>query len=309
MSTSSGPPAGCPAFSIVLAAAGPSVRMGQADRPEAAPQGGRPGLPGWPLLPFKHVRKPYLPLDGVPMLLHCLARLRLARGFAGTVLAVHPEDRNIVAEHWGERLRTGFGVVAIVAGGARRQESVLAALEATAPQPPLVLIHDAARPLVDVSVIEAVAARTAEMGAAIAAAPAVATVKEVGPDALVRRTLPRECGAAIAAAPAVATIKEVAPGGLISATPPRERLWMAQTPQGFRRDLILQAHRHARDEGFVGTDDALLVERLGHPVAVVQDSRENLKITTPADLLAAEAILRGQRTRGLPGCDVSSSVP
>ena len=238
-----------------------------------------PGLAGWPPLPLERVRKPYLLLEGVPMLLRSLARLRLAGGLAGAVLAVHPDDRDAVAARWGERLEAEFRVVAVVAGAERRQQSVLAALEATDPAVALVLIHDAARPLVEVSVIEAVAARAARCDAALAAAPVVATVKQVGPDGLVRRT------------------------------PPREGLWLAQTPQGFRRDLILRAHRRARDEGFFGTDDALLVERLGEPVAVVEDSRENLKITTPADLAVAETLLRRQKEQGVPGADISPGTP
>jgi len=265
MVTATDSQAEAPAFCAVVAAAGPGTRMGR-----CAPAGGDradepSGGPGWPALPLEHVRKPYLPLDGVPVLIHSLARFRQARGFAGAVLAVHPRDHRAVSERWGARLEAEFAVAAIVPGAAMRQESVLGALEATDPAVGLVLIHDAARPLVEVSVIEAVAARAAERGAAIAAVPAVATVKQVGP------------------------------GGAIRHTPPREHLWMAQTPQGFRRDLILQAHRRARDEGFVGTDDSLLVERLGHPVEVVPDSTENLKITTPADLVAAEAILRWRK--------------
>jgi 2-C-methyl-D-erythritol 4-phosphate cytidylyltransferase len=104
-----------------------------------------------------------------------------------------------------------------------------------------------------------------------------------------------ETGAAIAAVPSVATVKEVDAKGVIVRTPARERLWLAQTPQGFRRDLILEAHRRARADGFVGTDDAQLVERLGHGVVVVEDSPENLKITNPEDLPLAETVLKRQQ--------------
>jgi len=220
------------------------------------------------------LRKPLLLLDTIPILLHALWRLRSAAGCAGTAVAVHPEDMDFFTAERREVLRAEFGVQAVVSGGTTRQESVLAALEATSPSIPLVLIHDAVRPLVQVELVERVAAGAAE------------------------------CGAALAAVSVVPTIKEVAPDGHVVRTPPRETLWVAQTPQGFRRELILDAHRRARQEGFVGTDDALLVERMGHRVVVVEDCSENLKITTPADLAAAEAVLRWQRDQGVRGADV-----
>jgi 2-C-methyl-D-erythritol 4-phosphate cytidylyltransferase len=249
-STTQASPRDFPSFSAIVAAAGAGVRM-RARR-----------------------KKPFLLLDNVPILLHTLWRLRQARGCEGIVLAVHPEDFERQPGSWAESLKTDFGVTAIVAGGATRQASVLAALEATSPDVPLVLTHDAVRPLVRVEVIEAVAARANECGAAIAAAPAVATVKEVDADGFIRQTLPRE------------------------------RLWLAQTPQGFRRELLFEAHKRALDDGFVGTDDALLVERTGHRVAVVEDSPDNIKITTPEDLVIAEAILLWQRAAGIRGSEL-----
>ena len=221
-------------------------------------------------------RKPLLPLDGVPILFHTLWRLHLARGCTDIVLAVHQDDLKYYRERWSAEMGSRFGVSAVVPGGAARQASVLAALEATGPSAQLVLVHDAVRPLVGVDVIERVAARAAD------------------------------CGAAIAAVPAVATIKEVDPQGVIRNTPPRDRLWIAHTPQGFRRQLALQAHHKAREDGFVGTDDSLLLERMGLPVVVVEDSPDNVKITTSRDLALAEAILRRQRGEGLRGADLSA---
>jgi len=231
-----------PAFSVVVPAAGLGKRMG--------------------------ARKPLLELGGWPMIMCTLLRLAAARGCGEIVIAAHPEDLERYAGGWGDQLRGRFGVTAVVPGGQHRQQSVLAGLEASDPSVPLVLIHDAVRPLVQPALVERVAARASEAGAAIAAVPAVATVKEV--DA----------------------------GGRIVGTPPRDTLWHAQTPQGFRRDLILEAHRAARDDGFLGTDDAQLVERTGHAVLVVEDSPENIKITTPEDLTLAEAILKRQQTGG-----------
>jgi len=125
----------------------------------------------------------------------------------------------------------------------------------------ITLIHDAARPLVSPSVVAAVAQAALRWGAAIAAVPAAHTVKQV--DA----------------------------AGRILSTPPRDALYFAHTPQGFRRGLILRAHHAAREAGFTGTDDAQLVEHLGEPVYVVEDSPHNIKITTPEDLVVAEALL------------------
>jgi len=244
-----------PAFCAVVPAAGSGTRMG----------GG--------------CRKPMLCLDGAPILLHTLARLRAARGCRAIVLAVHPDDLAFCRDCWGAALAERFGVRAIVPGGAVRQESVLAALEATDPDTPLALIHDAVRPLVRLDLVEAVAARAAERGAAIAAVPSVATIKEVDGS------------------------------GRIVATPPRERLWMAQTPQGFDRGLILSAHRAAVEHGLTGTDDALLVEQFGREVVVVEDSPDNIKITTPEDLAVAEAILTWQRQKGVRGADVPIPGP
>jgi len=238
------------AFSAVVPAAGSSLRMGA------------------------ELRKPLLLLDTIPILLHTLWRLRCAAGCAEIALAVHPEDVGFYTPERREVLLAEFSVKAIVPGGQSRQESVLTALEATSTSVPLALIHDAVRPLVKVDLMERVAARAAE------------------------------CGAALAAVPAVPTIKDVAPDGHVVRTVPRQTLWVAQTPQAFRRELILEAHHRARREGFVATDDASLVERTGYPVMVVEDCCENLKITTPADLAVAEAILRWQKDQDVRGARV-----
>jgi 2-C-methyl-D-erythritol 4-phosphate cytidylyltransferase len=204
-------------------------------------------------------RKPLLQIRGTPILHHALAILRSAPGCAEIIPVLHPDDHSdgeLIAQ-----LEEKFGITKVAAGGAARQQSVLAGLEAVADDLDLVLIHDAVRPLVTTDVVRRVAEAAARSGAAIAAVPATETVKEVEPS------------------------------GRIVATPPRERLWLARTPQGFRKELILRAHRAARDEGFCGTDDAQLVERLGHEAVVVEDRRDNLKITTAEDLALAEAIL------------------
>jgi len=146
----------------------------------------------------------------------------------------------------------------IVAGGVERGDSVRAGL-AAAGDARLIAIHDAARPFVSAEVIRAVinAART--------------------------------YGAAVPGIPATDTIKQVHPEGWIEATPPRARLWLAQTPQVFQADIIRAAHADGTADG--ATDDAMLVERLGHRVYVVPGDAQNRKITTPEDLRWAEWVL------------------
>jgi len=158
--------------------------------------------------------------------------------------------------------------VVLVRGGIERQESVRAGLGAIPEdEAEIVLVHDAARPLVARPLVDAV----------IEAAEAD--------------------GAAVPAVVPTSTVKRVARDGLVEETVPRERLRLVQTPQGFRAPILRRAHAEAARDGFLGTDDASLVERTGRSVRVVPGSPDNIKITTPLDLLLAEAIL-GRRARG-----------
>jgi 2-C-methyl-D-erythritol 4-phosphate cytidylyltransferase len=152
-------------------------------------------------------------------------------------------------------------LAAPVVGGAERQDSVAAGLAALGAEIDIVAVHDAARCLVD----------PADVSRAIAAA--------------------RDCGAALLAVPAADTIKRVRRGEVCE-TPPREECWLAQTPQVFRVEILREALEKAAAEGFLGTDDAQLVERLGGVVRVVEGSPRNIKITRPADLALAEQWLR-----------------
>ena len=145
-------------------------------------------------------------------------------------------------------------------GGAERSDSVAAGLAALSADCSVVLVHDAARPFVEAAVIDAVIREARSGVAAVAAVPVTDTIKEVSADD--RRVL---------------------------RTVPRERLWRAQTPQGFPRALLVEAHDRAQRAGVSATDDAALVERLGAFVVVVPDSPRNVKITTPEDLAWAEA--------------------
>lgn len=201
------------------------------------------------------VRKQYLELLGEPVLLRAVRPFVEHPGVGVVVVVLPPEDA-ASPPAW----LTGLGV-RIVAGGEERGDSVWNGLLATPEDAPVVLVHDGARPLVSREVI----------GRVLEAARA---------------------GPAVAAVPVADTIKEVGEGGLVLATPARARLWAAQTPQGFPRPVILDAHRRAREEGFRGTDDAALCERFGIPVRVVEGAPENLKVTRPLDLAAAEALVR-----------------
>jgi 2-C-methyl-D-erythritol 4-phosphate cytidylyltransferase len=156
--------------------------------------------------------------------------------------------------------------VELVVGGEHRQQSVESALNAVAAQgDDIVLVHDAVRPLVTREIIQEVIDAAKKYGAAIAGLPAVDTVKQV---------------------------ERTAEGALIKATIPRAGIVMAQTPQGFRYSVIKKAFDEASADGFLGTDEASLVERSGHEVAVVMGSPRNIKITTPADMELAEFYLR-----------------
>jgi 2-C-methyl-D-erythritol 4-phosphate cytidylyltransferase len=209
------------------------------------------------------INKQYLALAGKPILAHTLAVFERAP-FVDGIVVITPQDEipycqeQVVA-------RGGFAKVRqIVAGGAERQHSVLnglRAMEGVAADGDVVLIHDGVRPFVT----EAVLSR------AIAVA--------------------REDDGALVAVPAKDTIKVVA-DGVITATPPRETLWLAQTPQAFRYGVIRAAHEVADAERFLGTDDAMLVERLGRRVRVVMGDYRNIKITTPEDMILAEAFLK-----------------
>ena len=212
--------------------------------------------------------KQFLALDGVPILIHSLRAFAAVERVTGIYVAVRKTEMERVEAQIAEY---GFaGRVKVVEGGDNRQESVLhglAALPADADD--IVLVHDAVRPLIDAATIDRTIDAVVEFGAAIVGLPAVDTIKQV---------------------------ERTAHGALITSTIPREYVVLAQTPQGFRFGLLKNAFAEAVADGFVGTDEASVVERAGNPVAVVHGSQVNLKITQPGDLELAEFYLR-QRSR------------
>ncbi len=212
--------------------------------------------------------KQFLMLDGIPILIHCLRAFAAVERVTAIVVAVRKTEMERVQAQVAEH---GFtGRVKVVEGGDHRQESVSNALNAVAAAPDdIVLVHDAVRPLIDSATIERTIDAVIEQGAAIVGMPAVDTIKQV---------------------------ERTAHGALITSTIPREYVVLAQTPQGFRYGLLRSAFAEATADGFVGTDEASVVERAGYPVAVVHGSQVNLKITQPGDLELAEFYLR-QRAR------------
>ena len=223
-------------------------------------------------------RKAYLSLAGRPLVVHAAERLAAAPEVAGIVLVVHADDlaraQELVRTE-GKRLK----LLAAVPGGARRQDSVAAGL-AGLPDCAVVLIHDAARPLVEPEVVSAVARAARSRGGAVAACPVADTLKRAGADRL------------------------------IAATVDRAGLWAAQTPQGFRLALYRNLAIRAAAEGLEVTDDAAVLEHFGRPVELVPSPASNFKITRPEDLALAEALLGfGVRGSGFGSETAASQLP
>jgi 2-C-methyl-D-erythritol 4-phosphate cytidylyltransferase len=206
----------------------------------------------------KGYKKPFAPLANKAIWLHSAERFLGRSDVVQTILVISPEDR----ADFNFKFSANIAILGIevVDGGAERSDSVEAALARVKPEADFVCIHDAARPcLVDPWIDEIFAAA--------------------------ERT-----GAAIFAVPVAGTLKRVGAGGKIEETVSREHLWEAQTPQVFRRQLLLDAY--AKRGGFQATDDAQLVERLGQTVVVVPGSPINMKITTKEDQRLAEQALK-----------------
>ena len=208
-------------------------------------------------------RKQFMLLEGSPILVHTVRKFAASDRVSEIVVAVRSEDIEWVEELLSREFpRTR---VRVVAGGNSRQQSVENALATLADDTGLVAVHDAVRPFIDLETIDRVFDEATETGAAIVGVPVVDTVKQVS----------RGTGKAH-----------------IRATLPREKLVLAQTPQVFRYDLIKRAFQSAREDGFIGTDESSLVERLDVEVVVVPGSDRNIKITKPGDMSLAHAFFK-----------------
>src|SRR5260370_1113124 len=208
-------------------------------------------------------RKKFMLLDGSPILMHTVRKFAALDRVGMIVIAVRAEDTEWVREMLAEEFESGR--VRVVEGGNSRQESVENALRSLGPDYALVAVHDAVRPFIALETIHKVFDEAAETGAAIVGVPAVDTVKQVTRGTTHVR---------------------------VRATLPREKLVMAQTPQVFRYDLLVRAFESARLDGFIGTDESSMVERLDVEVSVVPGSDRNIKITKPNDMELAHLFLR-----------------
>ena len=237
---------------VILPAAGLGTRM----------LAGQHAVPGSGPAP-----KQFLELAGVPILIHTLRAFAQVAGVTAIYVAVRAPEQARLA-----RLVEEYSLTAkvhVVEGGESRQASVANALRGLAAggslgEDDIILVHDAVRPLIAPTLIARTIEAVARHGAAIVGLPATDTIKQV---------------------------ERTASGARITATIPRECIVQAQTPQGFRAGLLQKAFAEAEADGFLGTDEASLVERAGFEVAVVPGSLANMKITQPGDLELAEFFL------------------
>jgi len=204
------------------------------------------------------VRKQFLELGGKPVIERTIERFQRCGVINEVILVLPAEDMEQARGHY----RSFDKIARIAAGGRTRQESVYNGLLAANPAADVVMAHDAVRPFVSAAVIERAAACAFESGACAAGVP----VKD--------------------------TIKICDENAVVTATPARGALWAAQTPQAFRREVLLNAFRQAEKTGSVYPDDAALAESAGARVRMIMGGYDNIKITTPEDMYLAEIILK-----------------
>ena len=208
-------------------------------------------------------QKNYLELLGSPVLARTLEPFEASAMVDAIIIVVPPGDEGFCRE----KIVDAYGfkkVIDVVGGGRERQDSVENGLKAAQGEYGIVIVHDGARPLVTIDIIEDAIKAAAEDGAAIAGVRVKDTIKETS-------------------------------AGFVRATLNREALLSVQTPQAFQTEVLKEAFRMAREAGFQGTDESSLVERTGQAVRVVEGSYENIKITTPEDLAVAECILKKRK--------------
>lgn len=208
-------------------------------------------------------RKQFMLLEGSPILVHTVRKFASLGNVAEIVIAARGEDMDWVAEMTAGEFAAGR--VRVVEGGNSRQQSVSNAVASLAKDTNLVAVHDAVRPFIEIETIHKVFAAAAETGAAIVGVPVMDTVKQVSHG--------------------TGRVK-------VRGTLQREKLVLAQTPQVFRYDLLVRAFERAQKDGFTGTDESSLVERLDVEVGVVLGSDRNIKITKPGDMDLARLFFR-----------------
>ncbi|PKN38301.1 MAG: bifunctional 2-C-methyl-D-erythritol 4-phosphate cytidylyltransferase/2-C-methyl-D-erythritol 2,4-cyclodiphosphate synthase [Deltaproteobacteria bacterium HGW-Deltaproteobacteria-2] len=225
-----------------------------------------------------HVAKQYLMLNQLPVLIHTLQVFQKSKIINDIVLVLPPDDLASVRQKLIDKYEL-TKVTSIIAGGKERQDSVRNGLAAIDGKCDFVLIHDAVRPLITEKMIRQVAAAAKATGAASLGVKAKDTIKETGKY------------------------------DIVSVTIPRHNLWLTQTPQAFKFEILKKAYKKAYNENFYGTDDASLVERIGVKVKMIAGSYDNIKITTPEDLVMARALLKnksGGKMQTCIGCGYDS---
>ena len=209
------------------------------------------------------ISKQFLPLGGKEILAHTVQKFEKAKNIRDIILVTGADSLQDVQE-----MAQEYGwekIVSIVAGGKERQDSVWNGLQQVAADTEIILIHDGVRPFVTEDILNISIETALEMGGCVAGVPAKDTIK-------------------------------VCDGENIAiATPDRNVLWQIQTPQTFRKELIVKAYEQAKEDGFVGTDDASFAEHCGYPVKVIMGSYRNIKITTKEDLIIGEAFLKEEQ--------------
>jgi len=206
--------------------------------------------------------KQLLTLNGTPILVHTIRKFEACNVIDYVIVTAPRESLDEVRELVKS---AGFKkAIGVIEGGERRQDSVRMGLEHLQSGTEIVAVHDGVRPFVSTQEIENVVAQAGRIGAAILGVPIVDTVKQAEKD-------------------------------FVESTLTREHLLLAQTPQAFRIDILKEAFDHATRDEYYGTDESSLVERMGHPVAIVRGSERNIKITRPSDLTLARALLEEEK--------------
>lgn len=206
------------------------------------------------------IKKQYLKIGDKAIVLHTIEKFIKLKSINEIIVVIAKED----IEYFNNEILSTCdpNKIKTTIGGKERQESVYNGLKAMSDNAEIVLIHDGARPFIYEEDINKMIEASSIYGACVMGVK----VKD--------------------------TIKIVDEEGYIVSTPERSKLWSIQTPQGFKRDIIIEAHKKAKEDNYIGTDDGVLVERLGHRVRIIEGSYENIKITTAEDLLFGETITR-----------------
>ncbi|MDF2520195.1 MAG: 2-C-methyl-D-erythritol 4-phosphate cytidylyltransferase [Clostridia bacterium] len=206
------------------------------------------------------MNKQFLTLKGKPIIVHTLEAFDSCEGIDEIIIVTAPDEQ----DYFSQTILESFSskkTIKLVAGGSERQQSAYNGLKAVSPENDIVLIHDGARPFASSQTIM---------------------------DCIEQAKL---YGAVSAGMPSKDTVKLVDEAGMVSSTPDRDKVWLTQTPQAFKRDIIIKAHENALENGFLGTDDAMLAELAGYKVKMVAASYGNMKITTPEDIAIAEVLM------------------